>query len=109
VPATNERFERAVTICASLAWHFYENNSLLQFRSAGVETALAPADEIIFRILEHLAVAQLLSADPRQSLMADLAASPELFKVIVTSQPHGSIPASVWSSSYVVFLDDPAD
>jgi uncharacterized protein (DUF58 family) len=108
VPATNDRFERAVTICASLAWHFYENNSLLQFRSAGVETALAPADEIIFRILEHLAVAQLLPADPRQSLMADLAASPELFKIIVTSQPHGSIPASVWSSSYVVFLDDPA-
>ena len=108
VPATNERFERAVTICASLAWHFYENNSLLQFRSAGVETALAPADEIIFGILGHLAVAQLLPPDPQQSLMADLAASPELFKIIVTSQPHGSIPASVWSSSYVVFLDDPA-
>ncbi len=106
-PATNERFERAVTICASLAWHFYENNSLLQFRSAGVETPLAPADEIIFAILEHLAIAQPLPPDPQQSLMADLAASPELFKIIVTSQPHGSVPASVWSSSYVVFLDDP--
>jgi uncharacterized protein (DUF58 family) len=106
--AMNERFERAVTICASLAWHFYENNSLLQFRSAGVETALAPADELIFAILEHLAIAQPLPPDPHQSLMADLAASPELFKIIVTSQPHGSVPASVWSSSYVVFLDDPA-
>jgi len=39
VSSTSERFERAVTICASLAWHFYENNSLLQFRSAGVEYA----------------------------------------------------------------------
>jgi len=106
--AMNERFERAVTICASLAWHFYENNSLLQFRSAGVETALAPADELIFAILEHLAIAQPLPPDPHQSLMADLASSPELFKIIVTSQPHGSVPASVWSSSYVVFLDDPA-
>jgi len=105
--ATNERFERAVTICASLAWHFYENNSLLQFRSAGVETPLAPADEIIFAILKHLAIAEPLPSDPHQSLMADLAASPELFKIIVTSQPHGSVPASVWSSSYVVFLDDP--
>jgi uncharacterized protein (DUF58 family) len=108
VSATNQRFERAVTICASLAWHFYENNSLLQFRSAGVETALAPADELIFAILEHLAIAQPLPPDPDQSLMADLASSPELFKIIVTSQPHGSVPASVWSSSYVVFLDDPA-
>jgi len=105
--ATNPRFERAVNICASLAWHFYENNSLLQFRSAGVETSLAPADQVIFPILQHLAVAQPLPPDPHQSLMADLASSPELFKIIVTGRPHGSVPASVWSSSYVVFLDDP--
>jgi uncharacterized protein (DUF58 family) len=105
--ATNPRFERAVNICASLAWHFYENNSLLQFRSAGVETPLAPADQAIFPILQHLAVARPLPPDPSQSLMADLATSPELFKIIVTGRPHGSVPGPVWSSSYVVFLDDP--
>jgi len=106
ISSISERFERAVTICASLAWHFYENNSLLQFRSAGVQTPLGPADQVIFSILEHLAVTQPLPLDPRQSLMADLATSPELFKIIVTTRPHGSVPASVWSSSYVVFLDD---
>ncbi len=106
VSAANERFERAVNICASLAWHFYENNSLLQFRSAGVQTPLGPADQIIFSILEHLAITQPLPPDPQQSLMADLATSPELFKIIVTTRPHGSVPASVWSSSYVVFLDE---
>jgi uncharacterized protein (DUF58 family) len=104
--ATSERFERTVTICASLAWHFYENNSLLEYRSAGVETPLAPADELIFTILEHLAIAQPLPPDPDQKFMADLAASPDLFKIIVTTQPHGSVPSSVWSSSYVVFLED---
>jgi uncharacterized protein (DUF58 family) len=103
----NERFERCVTICASLAWHFYERNSMLQYRSVNIETPLAAADEIIFPILRHLALVQPLPADPKQALMADLAASPDLFKIIVTSQPHGSIPAAVWSSSYVVFLDDP--
>ncbi|PYT52360.1 MAG: hypothetical protein DMG43_11965 [Acidobacteria bacterium] len=107
VATRNDRFERAVTICASLAWHFYERNFSLQFRSAGVETALAHADQIIFAILRHLALAQPLPPDPKQALMTDLAASPDLFKIIVTSQPHGSIPAPVWSSSYVVFLDDP--
>jgi len=100
--AVNARFERAVNICASLAWHFYENNSLLQFRSAGVETPLAPADQAIFPILQHLAVARSLPPDPSQSLMADLATSPELFKIIVTGRPHGSVPGPVWSSSYVV-------
>jgi hypothetical protein len=106
--APNERFERAVSICASLAWHFYENNSLLQFRGATMETALAPAGDLIFAILRYLALEQPLPPDPQQTLMAELATSPDLFKIIVTSQPHGSIPASVWSSSYVVFLDEPA-
>lgn len=103
---TNERFERAVTLCASLAWHFYERNALMQFRSAGLETSLAYAEENIFHILKHLAVAQPLPPDPHHTLITELAASPELFKVIVTSQPRGSIPAHLWHSSYVIFLDD---
>src|SRR5882672_529356 len=59
-------------------------------------------------MVRELAREQPLPPDPKQTLMAELAASPDLFKIIVTSQPHGSIPASVWSSSYVVFLDEPA-
>jgi hypothetical protein len=71
-----------------------------------LETPLAPADENIFSILRHLALAQPLPPDPEHALLSDLAASPDLFKVIVTSQPRGSIPASLWNSSYVVFLED---
>jgi len=101
-----DRFERAVTLCAGVAWHFFEGNALLQFRSAGLETSLAPAEENIFAILRHLALAQPLPADPQHVLLTSLAASPELFKIIVTSQPHGSIPASLWRTSYVIFLED---
>jgi uncharacterized protein (DUF58 family) len=102
----SERFERAVTLCASVAWHFFERNAQLQFRSAGLETSMAPAEENIFSILRHLSLAQPLAPDPKHELLNDLAASPGLFKVIVTSQPRGSIPATLWHSSYVVFLDD---
>ena len=104
-----DRFERAVTICASLAWHFYESNALLQFRSAGIDTKLVPAEELIFSILKHLATAQPLPPDANHELITELAASPELFKIIVTSQPRGSIPATLWHSSYVIFLDDLVD
>ena len=104
--AEESRFERAVTLCAALAWLFFERNAVLQFRSAGVETPLAPAEQTIHVILRHLALAQPLPPDPQRALLADLAASPDLFKVIVTSQPHGSIPGILWYSSYVVFLDD---
>jgi uncharacterized protein (DUF58 family) len=101
-----DRFERAVTLCAGVAWHFFERNALLQFRSAGMETALAPAEENIFAVLHHLALAQPLPPDPQHALLTKLAASPELFKIIVTSQPHGSIPVSLWHTSYVIFLED---
>ncbi len=103
---TAERFDRAVTLCASIAWHFFERNALLQFRSAGVDTQLAPAEETIFAILHHLALAQSLAPDPEHVLLTNLAASPELFKIIVTSQPRGSIPGNLWHTSYVVFLED---
>ena len=102
-----ELFERAVNLCAALAWHFAEGNAELQFRSAGIETPLAPASQIIFSVLGYLALAQPLRHEASYALMSDLTAAPNLFKIIVTGQPHGSVPASLWHSSYVIFLGGP--
>jgi uncharacterized protein (DUF58 family) len=101
-----ERFERAIALSAGLAWHFRERNSQFEFRSVGIETKPGPAAENIFSVLRFLATVQPIPFDPEHLLIQDLAAAPDLFKIIVTSQPRGSIPASLWSSSYVVFLED---
>src|SRR5262249_11844938 len=101
-----ERFDRAVTLCAGVAWHFFERNALLQFRSAEIDTELAPAEQNIYAILRYLATAQEVPLDPENKLLMNLAASPELFKIIVPSQPRGSIPSSLWHTSYVVFLEE---
>jgi uncharacterized protein (DUF58 family) len=101
-----EAFDRAVTFCAELAWHFYQCNIQLQFRSVDVETPLAPAEDVIFAILRHLALAKPTTGEDHRVDLSDLAPEPELFKIIVTSQPRGSIPSPVWNSSYVVFLED---
>jgi len=100
------RFEQAVTYCAALAWTFRERNAFLEYRSAGADIPLAPAPENIFIILRHLAAVRPLPPDSRQALLAELASSPETFKLIVTSQPRGSIPAEIWNSSYVVFSEE---
>ncbi len=104
-----ETFDRAVTLCAELAWHFYQRSALLQFRSVGAETPLAPAEDVIFAILRHLAVTKPSTGEAHRTQLSDLAPEPELFKIIVTSQPRGSIPAALWNSSYVVFLEDLKD
>jgi uncharacterized protein (DUF58 family) len=100
-----ERFERAVNLCAGIAWHFYERNAQLEFRGAGIETRLAPAEENIFSILRYLAVAESEKPGNEGALLRELAASPDLFKLIVTSRPRGTIAADLWHSSYVVFLE----
>jgi len=104
--AEKEHFERTVELCATIAWNFHERGALLEFRSVSAEVPLAPATENIFAVLRHLAVVPALPPDARQNLLSELATESESFKIIVTSQPRGSIPAGVWNSSYVVFTED---
>lgn len=99
------RFERGVALCASLAWHFFEMNSVLALRTAGFETPMGPASEVVYDILRHLAVAEPASGDSALGLLDQLIDLPQTFKIIVTGQPRGSIPTSLWSSSYVLFLE----
>jgi uncharacterized protein (DUF58 family) len=106
--AEKDRFERAVNLCAALAWDFFQRDALLEYRSAAATTALAPASQNIFPILRHLAQLQALAPEPEQNLLAHLTADSESFKIIVTSQSHGAIPPSLWNSSYILFVDDPS-
>lgn len=96
-------FERGVALCASLAWHFYEINSVLAFRCGAFETPMAPASEIIYEILRHLASAA--PADSDRSIIGGLVDMPQTFKIILTAQPRGSIPTGLWSTSYIAFLE----
>jgi uncharacterized protein (DUF58 family) len=98
-------FERGVALCASLAWHFYELDSVLAFRSGGFETPMSPAGESIYDILRYLAV---IAPDPTQaglSCLDELSDLPHVFKIILTRQLRGSIPPSLWGSSFILFLD----
>jgi uncharacterized protein (DUF58 family) len=96
-------FERGVGLCASLAWHFYELNSMLAFRSGAFETPMAPAGENIYEILRYLASASPTGAE--RSVLGELMDMPQTFKIILTAQPRGSLPTSLWSTSYIAFLE----
>ena len=96
-------FERGVALSASLAWHFYEINSVLAFRSGAFETPMAPAGEIIYEILRYLA--SVAPGDSDRSVLSELVDLPQTFKIILTAQPRGSMPTSLWSTSYVAFLE----
>jgi uncharacterized protein (DUF58 family) len=104
-----ERFERAVSLAACIAWHFYELGSVLQFRTDAFVTPLAPAGEIIYNALRELALVQPVTSPDSLArggtFLDSLAGETEIFKIILTARPQRTIPTSLWSSSYFLFID----
>jgi uncharacterized protein (DUF58 family) len=100
-----ERFERAVSMAACIAWHFHEINSVMQFRTDRFSTPMASASEIIYDTLRELALVRADTSAKGGTFLNALASDHEIFKIILTSRPQAAIPSSLWSSSYFVFID----
>jgi uncharacterized protein (DUF58 family) len=101
----SDRFERAVSMAACIAWHFNMLNSGLQFRTHKFSTPMAPANEIIYDALRELARIQPDPSSLGGAFLDDLASDHEFFKIIITARPQASIPSALWSSSYFLFID----
>jgi uncharacterized protein (DUF58 family) len=99
-----QRFERAVSMAACIAWHFNEINSVLQFRTNRFATPMAPAEAVIYDALRELAKIQPDESSTGGAFLDDLAADHEIFKIILTARPQNTIPTALWSSSYFLFF-----
>ncbi len=97
------KFERGVSLCACLAWHFYQVNAEMAFHIEREMIPMGPASESIYDILRELALVQPRSAAGAAKPLEALAGDRHSFKIILTSQPRGSIPSGLWSSSYILF------
>ncbi len=100
-----ERFERAVSLAACIAWHFNEIHSAMQFRTNGFSTPMAPAGEVIYDVLRNLALIQPDASSVGGAFIDELAGESEVFKIILTTRAQRSIPTGLWSSSYFLFID----
>ena len=100
-----ERFERAVSLAACIAWHFHEIHSVMQFCTNRFSTPMAPAGEIIYDTLRELAMIHADTSATGCAFLDQLAGDSEIFKIILTSRAQPSIPTGLWSSSYFLFID----
>jgi uncharacterized protein (DUF58 family) len=100
-----ERFERAVSMAACIAWHFHEINSVMQFRTDQFSTPMAPANEVIYDALRELATVRPNVSTLGGAFLDELAAEHTIFKIILTCRPQHTISSSLWSSSYFLFID----
>jgi uncharacterized protein (DUF58 family) len=101
-----ERFERAVSLAACIAWHFNEINSVMQFRTDRFRTPMAPASEIVYDSLREMALLQPDTTAAGGAFLDALASEREIFKIILTCRSQGSIPSALWSSSYFLFIEN---
>jgi uncharacterized protein (DUF58 family) len=90
-------YERAVSLAASLACHFAQENVDLAFAGSGYTGAHRLDD-----FLRHLALIQ-----PQQSdwVLESMPVSTD-FNVILTSRTPGSIPNPIWECSYVIYMEE---
>jgi uncharacterized protein (DUF58 family) len=116
----HERFERAVSLAASIAAHFLKDGAALEFLTPQEYVPRGTGIDHLYRILRSLAVVQYESTtsapEPswgRESFSViggrqdiDQILSDKVFKIIITSKPRGSFPSAIWRSSHVVFFDE---
>lgn len=110
-PVSPERFERGVTLAASLVAHFIAERAdvRLVLGDEGGRNGAGP--EHLYECLRRLAVVTpitdatgdtpAIAATPTQATAHQLHDS---FVILLTTAPRGSIPASVWRSSHVIYL-----
>jgi uncharacterized protein (DUF58 family) len=90
-------YERAINLAASIAWHFYQENSELSFAAPSLVDK-----HDVYSFLEYLA-----TAAPRSGTeFLDTFGESEQYNIIITARPRGQIPSALWQASYVLFAQE---
>ena len=92
---TDEAYEHAVSMAASLAWHFTGQNVELSY--------VAPQYGGTPHLYDFLVYLALVAPTAGESILESLPVSAD-YNVIITARKPGSIPSSLWASSYVIYI-----
>jgi uncharacterized protein (DUF58 family) len=96
---SEEAYENAVTLAASLGWHFAEGNTELTFVAQGYN-----AGDGISDFLAYLAT---VSPGTWPSVLDGLEISDD-YNIILTTRARGTIPTNLWACSYLIFIGNHA-
>jgi uncharacterized protein (DUF58 family) len=92
-----EAYERAISLAASLAWHFANEDADLSFAAQGYK-----GGPDIYKVLAYLA---LLEPEAGNSIIDTLPVTGD-YNIVLTCRPRGSVPTALWNRSYMIFLGE---
>lgn len=90
-------YERSINLTASIAWHFFQENTELSFAAP----ALGGTPDV-YGFLEYLATVAPRSGPDFLHTLGES----EQYYLIVTARPRGEIPSVLWQSAYVLFAQE---
>ena len=90
-------YENAISLAASLAWHFANEDADLSFAAQGYK-----GDPDIYKVLAYLA---MLEPQPGNSVIDTLPVTGD-YNIVLTCRPRGSVPTALWNRSYMIFLGE---
>jgi uncharacterized protein (DUF58 family) len=102
---SEQAYERAVNLAASLAWHFSSQDAEVSFVVPGHGRG---AD--LHEFLARLAVIEPwrdapAGPGPRADVLREISlGSSGEYNIVLTARPRGSLPTALWNCSYFVFL-----
>ncbi len=98
---SEEAYEKAVNLAASLAWHFESESAQLSFAIPGQART-----SDLHEFLAQLAVVQpSTDAKSPQTLETMNLGGSDEYHIVITARPRGSLPTALWNSSYFVFIE----
>jgi uncharacterized protein (DUF58 family) len=103
---SEEAYERAVNLAASLAWHFSSLDAEVSFLLPG-SSQISDLHEFLARlaVIEPRKIPQ--EGEPQASVLQEInRGMPDQYNIVLTAQSRGSLPTALWSCSYVVFVGD---
>jgi uncharacterized protein (DUF58 family) len=112
-----EKFERAVTLTASLITHFIAEGAEVRLLLGADDVGFGATQAHAYKLLGRLARLSLSensagtgTSEP-VSLVQRMPAldADDQFKILITHAPRGTIPARVWRAAHVIYFDDLAE
>jgi hypothetical protein len=113
---SDQAYERAVRLAASLAWHFSSQDADVSFVVSGHERS-TDVHEFLAQLatIEAQSIPQVRPepqfGTPRGIRQEDAlheisSRNTGEYNIVLTAQPRGSLPTALWNSSYFVFIGE---
>lgn len=102
---SDEEYERAVDLAASIAWHFSSQEAELSYVIPGRSRTRDLHEFLAWLALVEPIASPSSQHSPGQDPLREVSTGPaDEYNIVITARLRGTVPTALWNSSYFVFV-----